>query len=267
MSRIKQRFDDLKSKHKTALIPFMTAGDPRPDITVKLMHALVEAGADLLELGVPFSDPMAEGPTIQAACERALEHGTSLTDVLDMVEEFRKSDSTTPVLLMGYLNPIEVMGYKKFAQRAGSVGLDGLLTVDMPPEEASGLLSELALANIDPVFLLAPTTTQQRIKMITQQTKGFVYYVSLKGVTGVKSLEIKSVEKKIKEIRQLTDLPIGVGFGIKDAESAASVALVADAVVVGSAIVGLIAKHKKDEQAILTQVPSFLQELRRAVDI
>ncbi len=267
MSRIKQRFDDLKSKHKTALIPFITAGDPRPDITVKLMHALVEAGADLLELGVPFSDPMAEGPTIQAACERALEHGTSLTDVLDMVEEFRKSDSTTPVLLMGYLNPIEVMGYKKFAQHAGSIGMDGLLTVDMPPEEASGLLSELALANIDPVFLLAPTTTQQRIEMITQQTKGFVYYVSLKGVTGVKSLEIKPVEKKIKEIRQLTDLPIGVGFGIKDAESAASVAQVADAVVVGSAIVSLMAKHKEDEQAILTQVPSFLQELRRAVDI
>jgi len=267
MTRIRQRFAELKSRDKKALIPFITAGDPHPGVTVKLMHALVEAGADLIELGVPFSDPMAEGPIIQAACERALEHGTSLADVLGMVEKFREDDSVTPILLMGYLNPIEIMGYKTFAQRAEAVGLDGLLTVDMPPEEAGDLLIELAVADIDPVFLLAPTTTKERIKSITKCSKGFVYYVSLKGVTGVKSLEINSVETKINEIRELTDLPIGVGFGIKDAESAAQVAKLADAVVVGSAIVSLVAKNKEDDHAILAQVASFLQELRRAIDI
>ncbi len=266
MSRIKACFEALKAANKKALIPFVTAGDPNPGVTVPLMHAMVEAGADLLELGVPFSDPMAEGLIIQKACERALEHGTSLRDVLAMVGEFRQTNSTTPVVLMGYMNPLEVMGYQAFATAAAEVGVDGLITVDMPPEEAGGLLAALKGVAIDPIFLLAPTTIDKRIAKICAETSGFVYYVSLKGVTGAANLDLASVEAKVAQIRQHTDLPIGVGFGIRDAETAQRVAAVADAVVVGSAVVNRVADNAESPEKINEAVAALLREMRVAMD-
>ncbi len=266
MSRIKACFEALTAANKKALIPFVTAGDPNPAVTVPLMHAMVDAGADLLELGVPFSDPMAEGPTIQKACERALAHGTSLRDVLAMVSEFRQTNSTTPVVLMGYMNPIEVMGYQAFATAAAEVGVDGLITVDMPPEEAGELVAALKGVEIDPIFLLAPTTIDKRIAKICAEVSGFVYYVSLKGVTGSTNLDVASVEAKVAQIRKHTDLPIGVGFGIKDAETARQVAAVADAVVVGSAIVNRVADNAESPEKINEAVAALLREMRTAMD-
>ncbi|MCF6323139.1 MAG: tryptophan synthase subunit alpha [Gammaproteobacteria bacterium] len=266
MSRIKACFEALKAANKKALIPFVTAGDPNPNVTVPLMHTMVEAGADLLELGVPFSDPMAEGPIIQKACERALAHGTSLRDVLAMVAEFRKTNTTTPVVLMGYMNPVEIMGYQAFATAAAEAGVDGLITVDMPPEEAGDLLAVLKGAEIDPIFLLAPTTIDKRITKICAETSGFVYYVSLKGVTGVANLDVASVEAKIAQIRKHTDMPIGVGFGIRDAETAQRVAAVADAVVVGSAIVNRVAENAESPEKINEAVAALLREMRVAMD-
>lgn len=266
MSRIAQRFADLKAQGRKALIPFVTAGDPNPNVTVPLMHAMVEAGADLLELGVPFSDPMAEGPTIQKACERALVHGTSLRDVLAMVKEFRQQDSDTPVVLMGYMNPVEIMGYEAFATAAAEAGVDGLLTVDMPPEEAGHLVDALAKAQIDPIFLLAPTSVDERIAHICAAARGFVYYVSLKGVTGAANLDVAAVALKAEQIRKHTDLPIGVGFGIRDAETAARVAAVADAVVVGSAVVNRVADNAETPDKINEAVCSLLRDMRTAMD-
>ena len=231
-SRLKPCFDNLRAQQRTALIPFITAGDPKPEVTVPMMHAMVEAGVDVIELGVPFSDPMADGPVIQKASERALEFHTSLRDVIGMVKEFRKQNEQTPVVLMGYLNPVEIMGYEKFAQEASTAGVDGVLTVDLPPEEAEEAMSIFSKNNLDPIFLIAPTTTEDRIKKVCSVASGFVYYVSLKGVTGAANLDIQGVADKMKQIRAHTDLPIGVGFGIKDAETAASVGSVADAVVV-----------------------------------
>ncbi len=266
MSRIAKRFEDLREAGRTALIPYITAGDPRPEITVDLMHALVEAGADLLELGVPFSDPMADGPVIQAACERALIHHVSLRRVLDMVADFRRRDGDTPVVLMGYLNPIEVMGYQSFAQQAAAAGVDGVLTVDIPPEEAGELVSALRAHALDAIFLLAPTSTDERIRRITELARGFVYYVSFKGVTGAKSLDVDAVAAKLEQVRRHTGLPIGVGFGIRDAESAAAVGRVADAVVVGSALVQRIADLQDRADAIAPALADFLSGLRRALD-
>ncbi len=266
MSRIKGCFEALKAENRKALIPFVTAGDPNPAVTVPLMHAMVEAGADLLELGVPFSDPMAEGPAIQKACERALEHGTSLSDVLAMVSEFRQTNTTTPVILMGYMNPVEIMGYQPFATAAAEAGVDGLLTVDMPPEEAGELLAALKGVEIDPIFLLAPTTIDARIAKICAETSGFVYYVSLKGVTGAANLDVGSVKAKVAQIRGHTDLPIGVGFGIRDAETAQRVAAVADAVVVGSAVVNRVADNAESPEKINGAVAALLREMRSAMD-
>jgi tryptophan synthase alpha chain len=266
MSRIAQRFAELKIKGRKALIPFVTAGDPNPTVTVPLLHAMVEAGADLLELGVPFSDPMAEGPVIQLACERALLHNTSLRDVLAMVKEFRQKDSQTPVVLMGYMNPVEVMGYQNFAKAAAEAGVDGLLTVDMPPEEAVDLVAALADVNIDPIFLLAPTTVDARIAKICAAASGFVYYVSLKGVTGAGNLDVAGVEQKVAQIRKHTTMPIGVGFGIRDAESARGVAAVADAVVVGSAVVNRVAANAEQPEKIQDAVCGLLREMRAAMD-
>ena len=266
MSRIAQRFAGLKAEGRKALIPFVTAGDPNPSVTVPLMHAMVAAGADLLELGVPFSDPMAEGPTIQKACERALLHNVSLRDVLAMVKEFRQKDSQTPVVLMGYMNPVEVMGYQNFARAAAEAGVDGLLTVDMPPEEAVDLVAALAAVEIDPIFLLAPTTVDARMAMICAAARGFVYYVSLKGVTGAANLEIELVEQKMAQIRRHTQIPIGVGFGIRDAETARRVAAVADAVVVGSAVVNRVAENAEQPDKIQEAVCSLLREMRAAMD-
>jgi len=266
MSRIEDCFARLKQAGRKALIPYVTAGDPEPAVTVPLMHAMVAAGADVIELGVPFSDPMADGPVIQRAAERALEHGTSLRDVLAMVAEFRQTDSATPVVLMGYLNPVEVMGYEAFAKAASEAGVDGVLSVDLPPEEAHDLLVALRANGLDPIFLLAPTTDDARIDKICAVASGYVYYVALKGVTGAGGLDVRSVADKLAQIRRHTDLPVGVGFGIKDADSAAAVARVADAVVVGSALVKKIEQDAGQNDKIRTDIADALARMRAAMD-
>ena len=246
------------------------ASDPSPEITLPLMHAMVEAGADAIELGAPFSDPMADGPVIQLAAERSLAHGTSLHDVFSLVAEFRKTDDKTPIIVMGYLNPIEVLGYQSFAQQAAACGVDGVITVDIPPVEAEEYVDALKHEGLDPVFLLAPTSTEERVKKLSELASGFVYYVSLKGVTGAATLDISSVEKKVAEIKRYIDLPIGVGFGISDAASAAAVAACSDAVVVGSAIVKKMTlndgKTEQDRAIIIKEISDILSSMRKALD-
>lgn len=266
MSRISSCLESLAAEHRCALVPYITAGDPAPTETLGLMHTLVKAGADILELGVPFSDPMADGPVIQAACERALHHNTSLNDVLDIVTEFRKDNQETPVLLMGYTNPIERMGYKTFVERASVADIDGVLTVDMPPEEADEFIGLLNANNIDPIYLLSPTSTKERIEKIAAAGSGFLYYVSLKGVTGSSKLDVAAVEDKLNLIRSITPMPIGVGFGIHDAESAAQVAKSADAVVVGSAIIRIIESNQQDMSAANNKIYDLLSSMRKAID-
>lgn len=266
MSRISTRFDSLQQNGRKALIPYVTAGDPVPTVTVNLMHAMVKAGADILELGVPFSDPMAEGPVIQRAMERALEHHVSLTDVMGMVAEFRKTDSETPVLLMGYLNPVEVMGYAEFAKRAAAAGVDGVLLVDLPPEEADDLLVELNKVELDIVFLVSPTTDEQRIEKIAKVSSGFIYYVSLKGVTGAGHLDTNEVAERVNRIKAHSSIPVGVGFGIKDAESAARVAKVADAVVVGSALVKKVEESDLKADKLESAISTLIKEIRAGID-
>ncbi len=266
MSRIAKHLETLRANGRKALIPFITAGDPQPSVTVPTMHALVEGGADIIELGVPFSDPMADGPVIQHASERALLHHIGMRDVLAMVREFRQTNQETPVVLMGYLNPIEVMGYEVFAKAAAEAGVDGVLTVDMPPEEASELTAALRANGLDPIFLLAPTTSEQRISRICELASGFVYYVSVKGITGAGHLNTDEVAERVSTIRGKTDLPVGVGFGIKDGASAARVAKVADAVVVGSALVSRIEALQEESEKIPQQAGAFIAELRAALD-
>ncbi len=267
MSRISKRFEQLEAQNREALIPFVTAGDPQPDVTVPLMHAMVGAGASIIELGVPFSDPMADGPVIQLANERALAHGTSLRDVLDMVRQFREDDDETPVVLMGYLNPIEAMGYETFASAAAEAGVDGVLTVDMPPEEAGELVALLRPRQIDPIFLLAPTSSPARIELICDLASGFVYYVSVKGITGSANLAISEVAAKLAEIRKVARIPLGVGFGIKDAETAQAVAQVADAVIVGSALVKQVEALADTPEMIPGAVAEMLSMMRDAMDM
>lgn len=267
--RIAQRFAALAAEGKTALIPYVVAGDPYADMTVDLMHKMVAAGADVLELGVPFSDPMAEGPVIQKAHERALENGVSLRKVLAMVAAFRSDDQTTPVLLMGYANPLLRMGFSEFAQQAYAAGLDGLLTVDLPPEEVTELNTQLKLVGIDNIFLVAPTTPAARIQKIAEVATGFVYYVSLKGVTGAANLDIEEVSSRLTEIRKTCNLPLAVGFGIKDARSAAAVAKVAEGVVVGSAIVSLMAQQAEagaTADEVAAGVVTLLRSIRAGMD-
>ncbi len=266
MSRIQQRFAMLREQGRKALIPFITAGDPDNEVTVPLMHTLVRNGADIIELGVPFSDPMADGPVIQRASERALDHHTSLHDVLDMVRAFRRDNDEIPVVLMGYLNPIEVMGHAAFAQAAADAGVDGVLTVDIPPEEGVELLATLREHGIDPIYLLAPTSTPERIRQLTAAASGFVYYVSLKGVTGAGNLDIQAVADKLDAIRSVTDMPVGVGFGIKDAETAQAMGKIADAVVVGSALVSQVEAHADDPDRIHATVGAIVADMRRALD-
>jgi tryptophan synthase alpha chain len=266
VSRIAQRFADLKARGSTALIPFVTAGDPNPGVTVGLMHAMVAAGADVIELGVPFSDPIADGPVIQRSSERALANHTSLHDVLGMVREFRGRDGRTPVVLMGYLNPIEVMGYAKFAGDAEACGVDGALVVDVPPEESHDLVVALRDTGIDLVYLLAPTSTEDRIRKIAAAAGGFVYYVSVKGVTGAGHLDTAAVAAKVGEIRRIVKLPVGVGFGIKDADTAARVSAAADAVIVGSAVIERMEALSGQPALIEDAVSGFLSELRAAID-
>lgn len=266
MSRITEYFQNSRQAQRKTFVAFITSGDPQLASTVPMMHALVDSGADIIELGVPFSDPAADGPVIQAAGERALKHNTSLNDVINLVVEFRKTNTTTPIILMGYLNPIEVMGYKSFAERAANAGVDGVITVDMPPEESAELASELKQRAIDNIFLLAPTSTPDRIQLICEQATGFIYYVALKGVTGSGKLNTAEVAERITLVRQYTDLPLGVGFGVRDAESAAQIASVSDAVVVGSAIVERIAEHPNDDKAAIASVSHFVADLRQAID-
>lgn len=266
MSRIAQRFEQLRGRKRTALIPFVTAGDPAPEVTVPLLHAMVAAGADLVELGVPFSDPMADGPVIQRATERALAHGVSLTDVLEMVRQFREQDAATPVVLMGYLNPIEALGYAAFAQQARTAGADGALIVDLPPEEGHDLIATMTAEELDLVYLLAPTSTPSRIARIGAVASGFVYYVSVKGVTGAGHLDTDAVAARVAAIKALVALPVGVGFGIRDAESAARVARTADAVIVGSAIVSQMEMLAATPARIPATIAEFLAGLRDAID-
>jgi len=264
MSRIQAVFEKLKVQQRRALIPFVTAGDPNPQLTVPLMHGLVEAGADVIELGVPFSDPMADGPTIQRASERALKHNVSLRDVLGMVAEFRKTNASTPVVLMGYGNPIEAMGWETFAKRCAEVGVDGVLTVDFPPEESHEAFAHLEAHGLDPIFLLAPTTSDERIAEVAKLARGYVYYVSLKGVTGAGHLDLDAIAEKLPHLRKYISLPIGVGFGIRDAATALAVARLCDGVVVGSRIVQEVENSK--EQDVVANVGKLVNELRQAVD-
>lgn len=264
MSRIQTTFANLKNAGKKALIPYITAGDPHPKLTVQLMHTLVKNGADAIELGVPFSDPMADGPVIQRASERALVHHVGLRSVLEMVKEFRQQDQHTPVILMGYANPIEAMGTEHFADLAKAAEVDGVLTVDYPPEECGPFVALLKARNIDPIFLLSPTSDPARVDLIVSNASGFVYYVSLKGVTGAKNLDIVEVAERVKHIRTKTDLPIGVGFGVRDAATATQVAGIADAVVVGSRMVQAI--EQSTEANVLENVAALMTELRSAID-
>ncbi|MGB5224063.1 MAG: tryptophan synthase subunit alpha [Arenicellales bacterium] len=266
MSRIEKRFESLSNSGRKGLIPFITAGDPVSDITVPLMHAMVEAGADLIELGIPFSDPMADGPVIQKANQRALSHGTSLHDVLDMVKQFRNKDQATPVLFMGYLNPVEAMGYEEFADAAKQAGVDGLLLVDQPPEEASEFNELLYQRDIDPIYLLAPTSTPQRMEIVSLEARGFVYYVSIRGVTGSAALDYDEIRQSISEIRKHTRLPVGVGFGINSPESAVKIGEHADAVVIGSAIVRMMENYGGEKQIVINAVSDFLRGVRDALD-
>ena len=266
MSRIQERFDALAGQGRKALVPYITAGDPHPEQTVALMHTLVEAGADMIELGVPFSDPMADGPVIQAACERALVHNTSLKDTLGMVRRFRERDERTPVILMGYQNPVEILGTREFARLARQSQADGVLTVDLPVEQAGQSLETYREQGIDTVFLIAPTTSEARIKKICEASSGLIYYVSLKGVTGAGHMDISEVKNKVREIKQHSSLPVGVGFGVRDAESAREIASIADAVIVGSALIRQIEAHLSDPDTMRKKVAGLLKGMREALD-
>lgn len=260
MSRIQSTFKTLNGSK--ALIPYITVGDPDSATTLQLMHSMVANGADIIELGVPFSDPMADGPIIQRAAERALANGVSLKTVLEVVSEFRRSNQETPIVLMGYLNPIHKMGYQAFAQAASEAGVDGVLTVDSPVETIGSLHEALQQNGMDSIFLIAPTTTEARIQTIAELASGFIYYVSLKGVTGSAQLDTEAVSRKIELLRKYTSLPIGVGFGINNAESARKISIVADAVIVGSRIVKEIEDHAGSEAEA---VGMLVNELKNAI--
>ena len=262
--RIDQTFAKLRAAGRTALIPFITAGDPSPGATVAIMHALVQAGADVIELGVPFSDPMADGPVIQRASERALAQGVGLRDVLAMTALFRKTDATTPVVFMGYANPIEAMGQVRFVEAARSAGVDGVLVVDYPPEEAAEFSTLLCANGLAPIFLLSPTTPESRIAAVAKLARGYVYYVSLKGVTGAANLDATDVAEKLAAIRRHITIPVGVGFGIRDGATAKAIGKIADAVVIGSALVQAIADAGPDAAA--SAAGAWLQAIRTALD-
>ena len=263
MSRIQTVFQSLKQQGKKALIPYITAGDPHPNHTVAILHTLVKSGADMIELGIPFSDPMADGPVIQRASERALKHQVGLKNVLEMVKEFRQKDTKTPIILMGYANPIEAMGQEKFTQAAKDAGVDGVLTVDYPPEECKAFIAGQS-AGMDSIFLLSPTSDATRVDLIVNQASGFLYYVSLKGVTGAANMDVEQVKARVGEIRNKTSLPIGVGFGVKDAATAKKVATFADAIVVGSRMVVTIEESTEDN--LMHNISQLMQELRAAID-
>ena len=264
MSKITTLFQELKTSGKKGLIPFITAGDPDPKLTVELMHAMVRGGANIIELGVPFSDPMADGPVIQRSSERALALGVTLHGCLDMVKEFRKNDANTPVVLMGYANPVEQMGAERFAIEANAAGVDGVLIVDYPPEECVDFAARMRIAGVDPIFLLAPTSSPLRIKEAAKIASGYIYYVSMRGVTGASHLNTQDVASIIPKIREETPIPIAVGFGINDAESARTVSKTADAVVIGSRIIRIL-EDAAPGQAVQS-LENFIREIRVALD-
>lgn len=267
MNRVEATLAALKAAGKTALIPYITAGDPHPSMTVSLMHGLVASGADMIELGIPFSDPMADGPVIQKAVERALVHQVNLRQILKMVAEFRQTDAHTPIILMGYLNPIEAMGGTVFAKSAQAVGVDAVLTVDMPPEESEGYFAQLQAVDLHRIFLVSPTTPDSRLQAVTEKGSGFVYYVSLKGVTGSNQIDVADVAEHVHHLKQKVALPVAIGFGIRDGETAYKMAKLADAVIVGSALVSIIENHA---QADLSEIQPYLNdkmlEFRQAID-
>ncbi len=265
MNRIDRRFAALKQAERVALVPYVTAGHPLPESTVPVLHAAVRAGADLLEIGMPFSDVMADGPVIQNAHERALAQGTGLDQVLDMVRAFRQDDPETPIILMGYANPIERRGAERFAGQAAEAGVDGLLIVDCPADEADQLQACLKDRGIHQIFLVAPTTTENRLKHASRLAGGFVYYVSIKGVTGAASLDVDSLAPVIARVREKIDLPVAVGFGIREPAQAAAVSATADAVVIGSALVERLDRCETSDEAI-TVVADFLAPVRQAMD-
>ena len=267
MSRLEIKFSELRGLNKAALVTFITAGDPSPDITVPLMHALVDAGSDVIELGVPFSDPMADGPVIQAASERALAAGVTTTDVIELIRSFREKDNSTPIVLMGYLNPIEIMGYEDFASSIADAGADGIIVVDMPPEEGVELGGVLKAQGIDNVHLLAPTSTPDRIRLICDDASGFIYYVSLRGVTGATTLDLGEVRSRLAAIRVHTNLPLGVGFGIDSPAAAAEVAEFADAVIVGTALVRIVAENSDNPGTLIRKASAFIESMSSAMDL
>jgi tryptophan synthase alpha chain len=265
MNRIDQTFAALNQQGRTGLIPFVTAGDPDAGWAVAILHALVEAGADLIELGVPFSDPMADGPVIQKSSERALERGMNLAGVLDIVRAFRAADTRTPVVLMGYLNPIEYFGWPRFAELAAAAGVDGVLLVDCPPEEAEALRAPLAQHGLAQIFLASPTTTRARLDRMAALAQGYVYYVSFAGITGADRLALDDVHQKLTAARRSIRTPLAVGFGIKGAEQAVALAPDADAVVIGSALVERLAMAESCDEACATAT-AFLAPIRAALD-
>jgi len=264
MSKIKATFEKLKAVNKSALIPFITAGDPHPENTVELMNTLVENGADMIELGIPFSDPMADGPVIQRASERALNNKVGIKDTIKLAKDFRKTNKETPLILMGYANPIEAIGVENFIDLIKEAQIDGVITVDYPPEESRDFVNKLGKENIDSIFLLSPTTEDDRIKLIAEQASGFLYYVSLKGVTGAANIDIKQVSEKVNNIKKYSDLPVAVGFGVKDADTAKSVAEISDAVVIGSRIVKEI--EASDKNQVISNVKKLVSNMKNAIE-
>jgi len=267
MSRIQQRVAHAKSAGKKLLVAYIVNGDPHPEVTLPTLHEMVAKGVDIIELGVPFSDPMAEGPVIQKGHERALVHGTSLKGTLDVVKQFRQTNSDTPIVLMGYANPVERFGYEAFANTAAAAGVDGLLTVDLPPEEVGVLKTALDAVGLDNIFLLAPTTRLERARRIAEHASGFLYYVSLKGVTGAGHLDIDDVKAKLDAFGQLTDLPVCVGFGIKDPATAKAVAQLADGVVIGSVLVDKMGSLEGQSAGVIAAaVGGIIGSIRAAID-
>jgi len=263
MSKIKSVFDSLDKKQSKALIPFITAGDPDPEMTIEILHTLVDAGADMIELGIPFTDPMADGPVIQRASERAIANNVGIKKTIEIVKEFRQKNKHTPIILMGYANPMEAIGIDLFIQLIHEAHVDGVITVDYPPEEAKSFVDKLKAKNIDTIFLLSPTTEDKRIKLIIEQATGFIYYVSLKGVTGSANIDIDQVTERVRNIKRYTKLPIGVGFGVRDAKTAKEVALISDAVVIGSRIVQEIENSSRAD--LISNIKKLMTEMKQAI--
>lgn len=263
MSRIEQVFKDLKKQNKKALIPFITAGDPSVDLTLKILHQMVKSGADMIEIGIPFSDPMADGPVIQRASERALANNVGIKKTFEIVKDFRSTNKTTPIILMGYANPIEAIGLDQFLTLCKDSDIDGVITVDYPPEESENYVKKLKEINVDAIFLLAPTTEKQRIEKIIKQASGFLYYVSLKGVTGAQNIDIDQVKSRVHEIKELTNLPVAVGFGVRDPETAKKVAEFSDAVVIGSRIIQEVESSSEDN--LIPNIASIVESIKEAI--